>query len=206
MNAAAATVSRFQDGHLLARARKLSSGHQAGSPRADDQDMGWTSRSHRSPRSLTGMATPWPKTIMRPLRAGGPRAKRHAGGIVLQVEGQPLGGETCGRELGHEFRLAVAGDAELRAQPAIAGEDGAGDADDRGERESRSWRRSAAARRCRSRRRRRAGSRPLRSGRRPAPIIAARPPAAGRGQQGRCTAPANWRPGDRSTRSGNRST
>jgi hypothetical protein len=65
MNAAAATVSRFEDGHLLASARKLSSGHQTGSPRADDQDMGdqdlgWTSRSHRSPGSLTGVATPWP--------------------------------------------------------------------------------------------------------------------------------------------------
>lgn len=36
MNAAAATVSRFEDGHLLTRARKLSSGHQAGSPRTDD--------------------------------------------------------------------------------------------------------------------------------------------------------------------------
>jgi hypothetical protein len=60
MNAAAATVARFEDGHLLIRARKLSSGHQAGSPRADDQDMGWTPRSHRPPRSLAGMATPWP--------------------------------------------------------------------------------------------------------------------------------------------------
>src|SRR5215469_3286421 len=40
INAAAATVSRFKDGHLLARASKLSSGHQAGSPSANDQDMG----------------------------------------------------------------------------------------------------------------------------------------------------------------------
>ena len=38
-NAAAATVSRFEDGHRPARARKLSRSHQAGSSRADDQDM-----------------------------------------------------------------------------------------------------------------------------------------------------------------------
>jgi hypothetical protein len=36
MNAAAATVSRFEDGHLLARAGKFSGGHEAGSPGADD--------------------------------------------------------------------------------------------------------------------------------------------------------------------------
>ena len=40
MNAAAATVARFEDGHRPARARKLSRRHQAGSSRADDQDMG----------------------------------------------------------------------------------------------------------------------------------------------------------------------
>src|SRR6516162_8805472 len=52
INAPAATVSRFKDGHLLARAGKFSSCHQAGSPSADDQDMGWRLSSHRSPRSL----------------------------------------------------------------------------------------------------------------------------------------------------------
>ena len=56
MNAAAATVSRFEDGHLLAPAGKLSSGHQTGSPRADDQDMSWRSSSHRSTGSHVGMA------------------------------------------------------------------------------------------------------------------------------------------------------
>ena len=40
INAPTATVSRFKDGHLLARAGKFSSGHQTGSPGADDQDMG----------------------------------------------------------------------------------------------------------------------------------------------------------------------
>ena len=67
----------------------------------------------------------------RQRRAGAPRTKRHARRIVLQVEGQPLGCEAGGRELGHEFRFAVAGDAELRPQPAIAGKDSAAHADDR---------------------------------------------------------------------------
>ena len=40
MNAAAATLSRFEDGHRLAGARKLSRSHQASSSCADDQDMG----------------------------------------------------------------------------------------------------------------------------------------------------------------------
>ena len=39
MNAATATVSRFEDGHFSARAGKFSRGHKAGSPGADDQDI-----------------------------------------------------------------------------------------------------------------------------------------------------------------------
>jgi hypothetical protein len=48
-NAAAAPVARFEHRHLLACARELARRHQAGRARADDQDMGWRSSSHRSP-------------------------------------------------------------------------------------------------------------------------------------------------------------
>ena len=34
-----ASVSRLEDGHLFARARKLAGGHQARSARADDEEM-----------------------------------------------------------------------------------------------------------------------------------------------------------------------
>jgi hypothetical protein len=40
VDASTASISRLEDGHLLAGACKLASGHQARGARADDQEVG----------------------------------------------------------------------------------------------------------------------------------------------------------------------
>ena len=48
VNASAASISRLEDSHPFAGACKLAGSHQAGSACADDQDIGWIQKRHRT--------------------------------------------------------------------------------------------------------------------------------------------------------------